>query len=214
MIQVHHLEQSRSTRILWLLEEMKLPYEVILYHREPTYEAPPSLKKIHPLGKSPVITDGELTIAESGAIIEYIVDTYDRDKHFRPKDGQARLDYQFWLHFAEGTLMPLLLMQLVLGKAESAPMPFFVRPIARRLVGKINELFILPRLKLQFEFIESTLHQKQWLAGNAFSSADIQMGTSLLFARQRCDLTLYPYLCQYLERLEQRPAYQKVKLEG
>ncbi|MFM2483733.1 glutathione S-transferase family protein [Celerinatantimonas yamalensis] len=210
MIQVHHLEHSRSIRVLWLLEELGVDYEVVHYRRDPkTKEAPESLKKVHPLGKSPIITDGELTIAESGAIIEYLIDTYGQGR-MRPQTGEALLEYRYWLHFAEGSLMPLLVMKMVLGMVEKAPMPFFIRPIARKIVAGIDQRFTLPRLKPQLALIEAHLQDRGWFAGHDLSGADIQMALSLQFCLSSLpDMSDYPQIRSYVERVERLPAYQR-----
>ena len=131
MITVHHLNNSRSQRVLWMLEELDVPYEIRFYERDPkTMQAPESLKKVHPLGKSPVITDGDLVVAESGLIIDYLARTYGKDTMPPPDSGQAWLDYNYWLHYAEGSLMPPLLMRLVFEKVKTSPMPFFIKPVA------------------------------------------------------------------------------------
>ncbi|UYA59973.1 glutathione S-transferase [Pectobacterium colocasium] len=209
MIHVHHLEKSRSTRVTWLLEELGVDYEIIRYTRDPkTFSAHASLKQIHPLGKSPVITDGDLTVAESGAIVEYLIETYGNGR-LRPQSGQALLDYRFWLHFAEGSLMQLLVMRLVLAKTESAPMPFFVRPVARKIVHSIEQAFIVPRLTTQLQFIEQHLSTKDWFAGESLSGADIQMAVPLVLAKTRLDFSRYPHIQQYIERIESQPAFQR-----
>ncbi|MEQ9900571.1 glutathione S-transferase [Pectobacterium punjabense] len=209
MIRVHHLEKSRSTRVTWLLEELGVDYEIVRYTRDPkTFSAPAALKQVHPLGKSPVITDGELTVAESGAIVEYLIETYGNGK-LRPQSGQALLDYRFWLHFAEGSLMPLLVMRLVLAKTESAPMPFFIRPIARKIVQSIEQAFIVPRLTTQLQFIEQHLSKQDWFSGESFSGADIQMAVPLVLAKTRLDFSRYPHIKQYIERIENQPSFQQ-----
>ncbi|CAG9296863.1 glutathione S-transferase [Celerinatantimonas diazotrophica] len=212
MIRVHHLEQSRSFRVLWLLEELEIEYTVVHYQRDPkTQAAPEALKQVHPLGKSPVITDGDITVAESGAIIEYLIDRYGNGK-MRPQIPEAFLEYRYWLHFAEGSLMPLLVMGLVLSKVVQAPMPFFVRPIVRKVVAAINSNFTQPRLDPQLAMIEAHLQDKGWFAGNELSGADIQMATSLLLAKSRLgDLEDYPQIRNYLVRVERLPAYQRAK---
>ncbi|MEO9653783.1 glutathione S-transferase [Marinomonas sp.] len=208
MITVHHLENSRSQRVVWLLEELSLQYEVVQYERDPqSASAPESLKAIHPLGKSPILCDGDLVVAESGAIIEYLLDTYDPDFQLRPFAGQALLDYRYWLHFAEGSLMPLLVMKLVLMKVPENPMPFFIKPIAKMLMTKIQENFILPRLAPQLSYIEARLQQHKWLAGDAFSAADIQMSFPLIASKSRVDLSAYPYILNYIKALEAQPGF-------
>ena len=143
MITVHHLENSRSQRVLWLLEELAVPYEVRRYARDPkTLYAPPALAKVHPLGKSPVITDGDITVAESGAIVEYLIDAHGQGR-LRPAPGTPeQRRYTYWLHFAEGSLMPPLLMQLVFDKVRTAPVPFFVKPIVLGIADKVTASYI------------------------------------------------------------------------
>ncbi len=141
MITLHHLNNSRSQRILWLMEELGLPYEIQRYQRDPkTMLAPPSLRAVHPLGKSPVITDGELTLAESGAIIDYLVGRYGAGRLAPAAGTPEHLRYTYWLHYAEGSAMPPLLLKLVFDKIENSPMPFFVKPIARGIAGKVKRL--------------------------------------------------------------------------
>ena len=211
MITVHNLEKSRSQRILWLLEELEVEYSVIEYKRDPfTSSGPESLKAIHPLGKSPVITDGDLTIAETGAIIEYLLDQYDTENRLRPTSGQALLDYRYWLHFGEGSLMPLLVMKLVLMKVPENPMPFFIKPIAKMLMGKIQDNFITPRLTPQLNFIEKTLGERTWFTGETISGADIQMCFPLQAASSRVGLSDYPNINRYLKQVSELPNYQKV----
>lgn len=215
MIKVHHLENSRSQRILWLLEELELEYDVVEYKRDPdTAAAPESLKKIHPLGKSPVITDGELTVAESGAIIEYLLDRYDTEKRLRPLEGQALLDYRYWLHFAEGSFMPLLVMKLVMMKIPESPMPFFIKPIAKALSNKVQEKFIMPRIEPQLAFIEKTLSKHKWIIGNELSAADIQMSFPLQASSGRINVTQFPNICRFIKQVEAVPAYQKAIEKG
>ncbi|BFM49569.1 glutathione S-transferase [Marinomonas sp. THO17] len=215
MITLHHLENSRSQRILWLLEELNLAYDIVEYKRDPeTSAAPESLKKVHPLGKAPVITDGENTIAESGAIIEYLLDTYDSEQRLRPAQGQALLDYRFWLHFAEGSLMPLLVMKLVMMKVPKSPMPFFIKPIAKALTDKVQQKFILPRLQPQLDFIEVTLGEREWFAGDAMSAADIQMSFPLQASSTRMNLDQYPNIRRFLTAVEKQPSYQQALAKG
>lgn len=215
MITVHHLENSRSQRILWLLEELGLDYEIVEYKRDPeTASGPESLKKVHPLGKSPVITDGELTVAESGAIIEYLLDQYDTEKRLRPTDGKALLDYRYWLHFAEGSLMPLLVMKLVMMKIPESPMPFFVKPIAKAISGKVQEKFITPRITPQMQFIEKTLGEHTWFVGDKLTAADIQMSFPLQASSTRMNLSEFPNIARFIKQIEALPAYQQALAKG
>lgn len=210
MIILHHLVQSRSNRIAWLLEALNLPYEIKVYQRDPkTYGAPESLKQIDPLGKSPVITDGELVIAESGAIIEYLIDTYDTEQQFRPKDPKALLDYRYWLHFAEGSMMPLLVMRLVLSKAVDKPMPFFIKPVIKKFVQALNQYFIDPRIIPQLKLVDKHLSNNKWFAGDELSGADFQMVLALQLAYMRFDMTPYHHIKKYIEQVEKIESYQK-----
>ncbi|MEO1209737.1 MAG: glutathione S-transferase, partial [Cyanobacteria bacterium J06638_20] len=167
MITVHHLENSRSQRILWLLEELELGYDLKCYERDPqTLLAPERLKAVHPLGKSPVITDGDITVAESGAIIEYLLETYGQGQ-FIPTAPEHRHRYRYWLHYAEGSLMPWLVMKLVFNRIPQSPdMPFFLRPLAKLIMTKVQTQFLDPQLNTHLDFIEASLQGQDWLAGD------------------------------------------------
>jgi glutathione S-transferase len=217
MLTVHHLENSRSQRILWLLEELGEPYEIVHYKRNPeTQLAPPELKAVHPLGKSPVVTDGQgLVLAESGAIIETLVERLGPDR-LAPPAGSPDFDrYRYWLHYAEGSAMPPLLLKLVFDKVKKAPMPFFVKPIAKAIVGKVNSSFIDPQLKTHLDFMEGELGKRAWFAGENFSGADIQMSFPLEAAASRGGLDASrPRLMDWLSRIHARPAYQRALARG
>ena len=158
MITVHHLNNSRSQRVLWLIEELGLPYEIKRYERDPqTLLAPPSLREVHPLGKSPVVTDGGLTLAESGAVIEYLVERYAGGQLAPASGTPARWRYTYWMHYAEGSAMPPLLLKLVFDRIEAAPMPFFVKPIARAIAARARDSFILPQITRHLDYMESEL---------------------------------------------------------
>ena len=216
MITVHHLENSRSQRVLWLLEELGVPYDISRYQRDPqTMLAPPELLKVHPLGKSPVITDGAVTVAESGAIIEYLVERHGGARLVPPIGSDEHLRYRYWLHFAEGSAMPPLLLKLIFNRIASAPMPFFVRPIARAISGKVLALMVEPNLKRQLDFMESELGRSEWFAGAEFSAADIQMSFPLEAAAQRAGLDAgRPRLWAFLQRIHARPAYRRALERG
>lgn len=216
MITVHHLNNSRSQRILWLLEELGIDYEMKRYMRDPdTLLAPPELRAVHPLGKSPVITDGAITIAESGAIIEYLVDRYGNGRLIPAAGSPERLRYTYWLHFAEGSAMTPLLLKLVFDRIEAAPQPFFVKPIARAIAAKVKRLFIEPNLARQLSFMESELGAREWFAGPEFCAADIQMSFPVEVSRARAGLDeSRPRLMRFLERIHARPAYQRALLKG
>lgn len=216
MITVHHLEHSRSQRVLWLLEELALPYQIQHYKRDPkTSLAPPELRRVHPLGKSPVISDGEHTVAESGAIIEYLVERHGHGRLRPPAGSDDRLRYTYWLHFAEGSAMTPLLLTLVFDKVKSAPMPFFAKPIARGIADKVMSGFVTPNLKSQLDFMEAELQQRPWFAGDEFSAADVQMSFPLEAAAQRAGLDASrPRLMDFLKRIHARPAYQRALQRG
>jgi len=216
MIVVHHLNNSRSQRVLWLLEELKIPFDIKRYQRDAkTKLAPPELRAVHPLGKSPVITDGDVTIAESGAITEYLVDHYGSGKLI-PAPGTAdRLRYTYWLHFAEGSGMPPLLMKLVFDNIETSPMPFFAKPIARAIAGKVKSLYIVPTLKLQLDYMEAELAKAPWFAGKAFTAADVMMSFVVEAAAATGALDAKrPKLVDWLKRIQARPAYQRAIERG
>jgi len=216
MIEVHHLNHSRSQRVLWLLEELALPYQVTHYARDAKSSlAPPALLAIHPLGKSPVITDGESTVAESGAIIEYLLDRYGQGR-LRPESGTLnRQRFTYWLHYAEGSAMPPLLLSLIFSKVARAPAPFFVRPIARAIADKVRLNFIDPQLKLHLDFMETELGKSQWFAGEEFSAADIQMSFPIEAAVARGGLdAARPNLWAFLQKIRARPAYRRALEAG
>lgn len=216
MITVHHLNNSRSQRVLWLLEELGLPYEIVHHQRDPqTMLAPAALRAVHPLGKSPVLTDGAETVAESGAIIEYLLEVHGAGR-LRPAPGtpEARR-FTYWLHFAEGSAMPPLLLKLVFGRVQSAPMPFFVKPIAKGIAAKVLQSFVEPNLKAQLDFMEAELSTRPWFAGEDFSAADIQMSFPLEAAAQRAGLDASrPQLMDWLRRIHARPAYRRALERG
>ena len=216
MITVHHLNHSRSQRILWMLEELGLDYEIKPYERDPkTMLAPPELRAVHPLGKSPVITDGGLVIAESGAIIEYLVDRYGSGRLAPPPATPQRLRYTYWLHYAEGSAMSPLLLKLVFDKIERAPMPFFAKPIARAISGKAKSSFIDPQIRQHLDYMESELGKSEWFAGEEFSGADIQLSFVLEAAAARGGLDARrPRLSAFLKRIHDRPAYWRALERG
>jgi len=216
MITIHHLENSRSQRVLWLLEELGLAYEIKHYQRDPkTSLAPESLRQVHPLGKSPVISDGAVTVAESGAIIEYLVERHGKGRLVPSAGSDEFLRYRYWLHFAEGSAMPPLLFTLVCDKVKSSPMPFFVKPIARAIAGKVMDGFVKPNLKSQLDFMEAELKQHKWFAGDEFSAADVQMSFPLEAAAQRAGLDgSRPKLMAWLKRIHARPAYKRALERG
>jgi len=216
VIVVHHLNNSRSQRVLWLLEELGLPYDIKRYQRDPkTMLAPAALREVHPLGKSPVLEDGDVKLAESGAIIEYLVQRYG-DGRLRPSAGTPQwLRYTYWLHFAEGSAMPPLVMKLVFDRIEKGPMPFFVRPIARGIAQRVRSNFIEPNIARQLDYMEAELTRSAWFAGGEFSAADIQMSFPVEAAAARGGLDLSrPRLMDYLARIHAREAYRRALERG
>jgi glutathione S-transferase len=215
MITVHHLEHSRSQRVLWLLEELEQPYVVQRYARDPkTSLAPPELLAVHPLGKSPVISDGDLTIAETGAIVEYLVDK--SGGRLRPTPGTAEhRRYTYWLHFAEGSAMPPLVMALVFRRIKTTPMPFFAKPIARGIADKVLGSFVMPNIERQLDFMEAELASRPWFAGPEFTAADVMMSFPLEAASTRAGLHVRcPTLAAWLARIHARPAYRRALERG
>lgn len=212
MIIVHHLENSRSQRILWLLEELSLPYEVRLYKRNrKTLLAPPELKAVHPLGKSPVITDEGKVIAESAVIIDYLVNKYGQGK-LRPSSADELLRYTYWLHYAEGSAMTPLLMKLIFKKVKESPMPFFAKPIVRQISGAVDKNWLGPELKLQFDYMESEISRTGWFAGDDFTAADIMMSYPIEAGSESG--IKRPRLEAFLKTIKERPAYQRALEKG
>jgi len=214
MIIVHHLNNSRSQRILWMLEELGVAYEVKRYQREPSMQAPASLRAVHPLGKSPVITDEGKVLAESGAILEYLVDAYGNGR-FRPPTGTPeRIDYNYFMHYAEGSLMPLLLMKLIFSRIPSR-LPFFMKPVGRAIAKGANTTLLDPQIGSHFMFLEGELGKREWFAGADFSAADIQMSFPLEAAAARAPMVRQmPRLSAFLDRIHARPAYQRALEKG
>jgi glutathione S-transferase len=215
MIVVHHLNNSRSQRVLWLLEELGVPYEIKRYQRDPaTMLAPDTLKRIHPLGKSPVISDESNTVAESGAIIEYLLERYGQGR-LRPAPGSPEhIRYLYFLHYAEGSLMPLVLVALIFKRMAVQPVPFFVKPIVKGIAETGRRTFLGPQFKLHFDFLESELKGRRWLLGDALSAADIQLSFPLEAAATRADLAPYPELSRYLQQVRGHPNYLRAIEKG
>jgi len=208
MLTLHHLNNSRSQRVLWLLEELGIEYEIKHYQRNSeTQLAPDSLKAIHPLGKSPLLTDGDTVIAESAVIIDYLISKF--GKQFQVEDADAKRQVDYWMHFAEGSLMPPMLLRLIFVKIKSSPMPFFVKPIAKGIADKVLKSFVNPNIKASSQFIEDSLKDKSWLVADQLTAADFQMSFPLeaSVARGVIDDS-YPNINAYVDRIHQRPAYQ------
>ncbi|MHB8477964.1 MAG: glutathione S-transferase family protein [Steroidobacteraceae bacterium] len=216
MIIVHHLNNSRSQRVLWLLEELGVPYEVKRYERDAkTMLAPEALLAVHPLGKSPVIVDGAVTVAESGAIVEYLIDRYGGGRLVPPPGTPERLRYTYWLHYAEGSAMPPLLLKLIFDRVANTGAPWPISAVARRIAGTVQNGFIGPQLKRHLDYLEAELAARAWFAGAEFTAADVQMSFPLEAAASRAGLNAgRPHLMGFLERIHARPAYQRALERG
>jgi len=216
MIKVHHLNNSRSQRVLWLLEELDVAYEVIRYERDPvTMLAPKSLRAVHPLGKSPVITDDGRTIAESGAIIDYVIEYHGHGRLAPAPGTPERLRYTYWLHYAEGSAMPPLLLKLVFQRLPKGRVPAPLRPLVRMVAQRAQTSFIDPQVIMHMNYWEDELGKSPWFAGAEFSAADIQMSFPAEAAASRFGLDArYPRLRSYLDRIHARPAYQRALARG
>lgn len=201
MITVHHLGNSRSQRILWLLEELDMPYRVQRYERDPrTMFAPPALRAIHPLGKAPIVEDDGVILIESGAIVEYLVEKAD-GKLGPPAKRENVLRYRQFLHYAEGSMMPPLFAMLVVKKLG--------------MLGKPARAPIERMLNVHLDWLESELSERDWFAGDAFTAADIMMSFPLEASRQRAGLDEgRPNLMDWLERIRARPAYAAALQKG
>ncbi len=216
MITLHHLEDSRSQRIIWLLEELGVDYTIKRYERNPkTNLAPESLKQVHPLGKSPVITDNDRTIAESGVIINYLMENYGKEKFSLDRQSAAFAQSQYWLQYAEGSLMPFMVLALIFEKVKTAPMPFFIRPIAKAIVGNIMKSYVSPNIETHMRFIEQHLSNNTWFAGDALSAADFQMIFPLETSMMRSPIAdQCPHIKQFVERVHKMETYQSGLKKG
>lgn len=217
MITVHHLENSRSQRVLWLLEEIGAPYEVTRYERDPeTMLAPDALKQVHPLGKSPVIEDNGRVVAETGLIVEYLLARHGGASGLLPPaDDPAHWDVRYWLHYAEGSAMPPLLLKLVFNRVKSADMPFFAKPVAKGIADNVLSSFVNPQVKTHMDHWEAALAKGGWFAGGRFTAADIMMSFPVEGAAARGGLGPdYPALKDFLERIHDRPAYRAALEKG
>ncbi len=214
MITIHHLNNSRSQRILWMLEEIGVEYEIKHYQRDTSSNlAPPELKEVHPLGKSPVITDGDLTIAETGNIIDYLSRKYARN--FMPDENTtAYRQYSYWLHYAEGSLMPNLVMKLIFDKIKTSPMPFFAKPIAKGIANNVMSSYVQPNIDSNLQFVNEHLVNNEWFCGDEMTGADIQMSFPLEAVTARGSASNYPDIEAYVKKFQSRPAYQAALEKG
>jgi glutathione S-transferase len=208
-ITVHHLEYSRSSRILWMLEELDLDYELRTYKRDRHFRAPPELAEVHPLGRAPLVTVGDQVLAESGAIIEYFA-----DHHPQLRPAESLQDYRFWLHYAEGSVMPPLLVRLVIDNVRNAKLPFFIKPVARGIADKVDARYTDDALALHLGFMNDALQSREWFAGDAFTGADVQMLYAVLAGLGRGRVDELGNLEAWVKRVEARPAYQRAVEKG
>jgi len=214
MIEVHHLENSRSQRVVWLLEELGVEYEVVTYRRDPTSMlAPEALRELHPLGKSPLIRDldrSERVLAESGAILDYLTEHHDPESRLVPqRGGEAFERYRFWMHHAEGSAMPPLVMRLVFARLGQPPVPALARPLGRLFARGVEQQYLGPEIRRLVDFWEGELADGPWFAGEAFSVADIQMSFPVLALASRGGLGDHPHLRAFLAACREREAYRR-----
>lgn len=214
MITVHHLNNSRSQRVLWLLEELEVPYQIKRYQREASMLAPAELKKVHPLGKSPVITDGNRVVAESGAILEYLEAHYDAENRLKLLDEEEVIQSRYWLHYAEGSLMPLLVMKLIFSRMGQAPVPWLLRPIGSAFGKGVQKGYLNPQIATHRQFIEQHLTRHEWFAGSRFSIADVQMSFPLQALSARGGAADSPAIQAWLQKVQARAAWQRALQQG
>ncbi|CAD5255344.1 Glutathione S-transferase [Alteromonas sp. 38] len=216
MLTLHHLNNSRSQRILWLLEELGVDYNIEHYQRDSTTNlAPESLRAVHPLGRSPVLTTPEGAIAESGAIVEYLVRQHGQTRFTSPESGENLQQYLFWLHFAEGSLMPPLVARLVLEKArQKGSKPFFIKPITNKLIDGILNAYYGPNLSQSLRYVESYLAHHTWFAGEQPTGADVQMIFPLESLVASGNAKDFPAIREYVKRVHARPAYKQALEKG
>lgn len=214
MVTVHHLANSRSQRVLWLLEELGLPYEIKRYERDPkTNLAPAELRAVHPMGKSPVVTDGERVVAETGAIVDYLITRLGGGRLMPAPGTDEHLRYVYFTHFAEGTLMPPLVTRLLLSTASTRA-PFFARPIAKAIDSGINEAYLGPLIEGALDLLEAELGKSDYFAGPELTGADIMLSFPLEAAGSRGGLGARPRIKKWLERIHARPAYKTALEKG
>ncbi len=209
-IKVHHLNYSRSLRVLWLLEELGLEYSVQSWERDKNFRAPAAAAEIHPLGRFPMVEVDGRVLAESGAVLEYFAD---REGKLRPTDEEENLECRFFLHYGEGSVMPPLLVRLIFDRLRAAPMPFFIKPIARGIADKVDQSYTDPALDLHLGFVEQTLSERPYFAGDTFSIADIQMFYPVEAALSRAKAER-PNMAAWRDRVTSRPAYQRAEAQG
>lgn len=215
MLTLHHLENSQSIRVLWLLEELRANYQIKHYKRdEDTSLAPEDFKKLHPMGTSPCITDGELVMPESNAILDYVMDKYGSAELRPGAESELRANYLYWYHASQGTFMPLLLESLIFKRMVSK-VPIIIRPIIKFVVDKVKTNYLNVRLQKMLAQIENTLASSTWFAGEQFTAADIVMGYCMEVAYVRVGMDdRYPNSQRFLQQMRERPAYKKAMIKN
>jgi glutathione S-transferase len=212
MLTLHHLEYSQSYRVLWLLEELAVDYQLKLYDRDKTTRlAPANYKKLSPLGTSPVITDGKLVLAETGAIFDYLLDKYPNETLRPTAAASNRTQYLFWINAAQGSFMPLMLMDTVFRILE-ARVPFLIRPMIKAVLGQADKAMVTPRMKLILDQAETDLGKGPWFAGDSMTAADMMLSYPLEAAQSRGFLkNKYPRCEQWIQRIKNCPSYQSAR---
>ncbi|MGP5541497.1 glutathione S-transferase [Psychrobacter celer] len=217
MLHLHHLANSRSFRIIWLLEELNADYELTCYERNQAYRAPDSLKKVHPIGHAPMLEVNGRVLIESGFIIEYLIKHYDTGKQFKPADDNeaAWEAYTFWLHFAEASLMPPLVMRLVFSKVVQQS-PMLIKPVSKKIQSQVEKNMISRSLDSMLGMMEQHLQDNHWFAGSEFSAADIQMHLAVVGAKagSGLDSSKYTNILNWLKRCEEREAFKRAEEKG
>ena len=215
-MKLDHLNSSRSQRILWLLEELEVPYELVSYQRDSeTLLAPASLQTVQPLGKAPILEDDGRTLAESAVIIEYLVSRYGEGRFVPATDSDEYWTCRYWLHYSESSLMPFLLLALVMNKIKTGPMPFFVKPVAGKIADSVMAQFVQPNLDRHLQHIEQHLTNRIWFASDEPTMADFQMSFAIEAALARtASSSRYPAMAGWLKRVHARPAWQRAIARG
>jgi len=213
-IVVHHLEQSRSHRILWFLEEAGVDYDIVTYARDENFRAPPELARVHPRGRAPAVEWDGRVLAESGAVLETLAEAI-APQLIPDRGSDAFHLHRYFLHYAEGSLMPPLLVGLITGKIADAPVPFFLKPVVRTIAGNVNKAYTSPELVSHARFLEDHLQAHDWFAGPEMGIADIQMSYGVLALRSRAKVPLEtPRVQGWLDRIQAREAYKAAIEKG
>ncbi|HEY7906600.1 MAG TPA: glutathione S-transferase [Wenzhouxiangella sp.] len=216
MIELHYLAHSRSQRILWFAEEIGLEYQLIIHERDPvTRLAKSEVKALHPLGKLPLLVDGELTLAESAIILEYMARHHAPDWLIDSADSDY-WNFQYWMHYAEASIMPPLLIRLIFSMLKGPAVPALIRPLSKRIANQVDQTFTNPQIATHFDFVEAYLGQNEWFVGDRITIADVQMLFPLeaALAKGSVQAQAFPNIVSYVNRLQGRPAYQRALSKG